>query len=106
MAVGTATGWQLKLKEPPTFDGSMDMEVVEAWCWSIDNYCALVGLQNDVQKALFATTLMQKSASIWLRNQAYDMTTLTWQTLKHDLQDYFKPADYKRRIRDKLANCR
>ena len=33
------------------------------------------------------------------------METLAWETLKQDILNTFRPADYHRRARDELASC-
>ena len=37
----------VKLKEPPTYDGTMDYETIEAWLFVVDNYLALAGLTDE-----------------------------------------------------------
>ena len=60
----------------------MDYEIVEAWLWNMENYFALTGLTDINQQARFASTLLAKSAAVWMRNQNYNLTTLTFPTLK------------------------
>ena len=38
----------VKLKEPPTYDGTMDYEAIEAWLFVVENYFALVGLTDEI----------------------------------------------------------
>ena len=40
-----------------------------------------------------------------MRNRNDNLTQLTWPTLRAALRQYFRPADFKRRARDELANC-
>ena len=49
---------------------------------------------------------MTKNAALWLRTSTIDLNTITWPTLKTELRNYFRPADFKRRARDKLANIK
>ena len=49
--------------------------------------------------------LLTKSAAIWLRTRDYDLQTLTWQQLKTDVMDTFKPDYYHRHAHDELAIC-
>ena len=81
------------------------MERVESWVYQIENYFVLANVQNENLKARYATLLLTKSAAIWLRTRGYDLQTLSWQQLKMDIMDTFKPADYHRRARDELATC-
>ena len=46
----------------------MDLDVVESWIFSVENYFALSSIMDENVKARFATMLLQKSAAIWLRN--------------------------------------
>ena len=83
----------------------MDSEVVDAWVFQVENYFALAGIVDENVKARYASTLLVKSAAIWLRSRQYNMSTLSWTNMKQELQTYFKPADQHRRARDALANC-
>ena len=38
----------VKLKEPPTYDGTMDYEAIEAWLFMVENYFVLVGLTDEI----------------------------------------------------------
>ena len=38
----------VKLREPPTYDGTMDYEVIEAWLFNVDNYYAIIGLTDEM----------------------------------------------------------
>ena len=38
----------VKLKEPPTYDVTMDYETIEAWLFTVKNYFALVGLTDEI----------------------------------------------------------
>ena len=36
--------WQLKLDNPPHFEGQHDMEIVESWVYQLENYFALTNV--------------------------------------------------------------
>ena len=38
----------VKLKEPPTYDGTMDYETIEAWLFVIKNCFVLTGLTDEI----------------------------------------------------------
>ena len=38
----------VKLKEPPTYDRTMDYETIEAWLFAVENYFTLVGLTDEI----------------------------------------------------------
>ena len=38
----------VKLKEPPTYDGTMDYETIEAWLFAVENYFVLVRLTDEI----------------------------------------------------------
>ena len=38
----------VKLKEPPTYDGTMDYEAIEAWLFAVENYFTLVRLTDEI----------------------------------------------------------
>ena len=40
-----------------------------------------------------------------MHTRSYDLQTLTWEQLKINILDTFKPADYHRRACDELATC-
>lgn len=97
---------QIKLDQPARFEGQMDHEILATFIWSAENYFALTGLNDQVAQARLAAMWLTKSAAIWLRHQNYSFAMLTWQQLKTDMSHYFKPADFHRRARDKLARCK
>ena len=96
----------VKLKEPPQYNGAIDYELIEAWIFGVDNYYKLVGLTDEVQQARFAATLLIKNAALWLRSSGLDLDRTKWSTLKTQVRDYFRPADYRRRARDELATMK
>ena len=38
----------VKLKEPPTYDRTMDYEAIEAWLFAVENYFTVVGLTDKI----------------------------------------------------------
>ena len=38
----------VKLKEPPTYDRTMDYEIIEVWLFVVENYSALIGLTDEI----------------------------------------------------------
>ena len=60
----------------------MDLEVLEAWIFQLENYFGLTGMIDNNVKARYSVMLLEKSAAIWLRNKQYDFATLEWPTLK------------------------
>ena len=49
---------------------------------------------------------MIKNAALWLRTSGLDLDTTKWSTLKYEIRAYFRPADFRRRARDELANLK
>ena len=47
MTTQTMTG-AVKLKEPPTYDETMDYEAIEAWLFVVENCFTLVGLTDEI----------------------------------------------------------
>ena len=60
----------------------MDLEILDAWLFQVENYFELSKVTEENTKARFATMLLEKSAAIWLRNKNYDLTKLHWTNLK------------------------
>ena len=83
----------------------MDHEALASFIWSVENFFFLTNLTDPVAQARLASMWLVNSAAVWLRHQGYNHDTLTWATLKADMQTYFKPADHHRRAWDKLARC-
>ena len=50
--------------------------------------------------------LLIKQAALWLRTNSFDLSRKAWGTLKSELCLYFRPADYRHRARNELANMR
>ena len=38
----------VKLKEPPSYYGTIDYETIEVWLFVVKNYFALVGLTDEI----------------------------------------------------------
>ena len=96
----------VKLKELPQFDGAMDFYAIESFIFFVDNYFALVNLTDPIQQTRFVSTLLIKQAALWLQTNNFDLSWMAWGTLKLELRSYFRPADYRRRTRNKLVNMR
>ena len=54
----------VKLKEPPTYKGQVDSKTIESWIYSVDNYCLLVGLTDEIQQACFAVMFLAKRTAL------------------------------------------
>ena len=67
--------------------------MIELWIYFVDNYYALVGLTDEIQKARFAATLLMKQAALCLRSSGIDLDRTKWSTLKIAIRDYFRPSD-------------
>ena len=76
----------VKLKEPPTYDGTMDYETIEVWLFPVENYFALVGLTDEIKQSRFVSTLLTKNAALWLRSSHLDLNTTKFPNLKHELR--------------------
>ena len=57
----------IKLQSPETFDGTMDVEVLDSFFFHVERYCTLTGLVDEVKVANFVSMLLTKHAAIWLR---------------------------------------
>ena len=73
-------------EKPQPFEGQMDGDTIQTFKHKIDLYFALIGLQDGVQQALLAATLLTKSAYTWYVAQGYDQSRTTWLTLKGDFR--------------------
>ena len=38
----------VKIKESPTYDGTIDYETIEAWLFMVENYFMLVGQTDEI----------------------------------------------------------
>ena len=75
----------LKLQPPEPFDGTMDVEVLESFFFKVERYCTLTGLVDEVKVANFVSMLLTKHASIWLRSQTIDWSTIKYSELKSEM---------------------
>ena len=82
MSTTTSGPFSIRLEQPTKFGGEMDLEILDAWLFQVENYFALSKVTEENTKARFATMLLEKSAAIWLRNKNYDLTKLHWTNLK------------------------
>ena len=79
----------VKVQTPSAFSVSADGDTIINLNKYMDNYFQLVGLNNDVQHAWFASTLLYAKSQSWFSTQSYDSAMLKWSALKHDLLAQF-----------------
>ena len=60
---------------------------------------------DEVKVANFVSMLLTKHASIWLRSQTIDWSTIKYSELKSEMYKYFRPADHECKARDELHRC-
>ena len=96
----------VKAPPPPSFHGASDGDTVKNFIDALDTYFELVGMNDLVQKARFASVLLEGKARTWFTVQGYsfdeDGDALEWPELRQTLLMTFRPADFERVARKKL----
>jgi hypothetical protein len=97
----------LKPKQPDRYDGTRDYQVIDNWITSVDSYFALTKAQPP-EIYHYLNTIFTGEAAIWFRFhfRSVNPTTVTWDTVKTMLKNYFVPPNYTRRLRDEWAYLR
>ena len=78
----------VKAPVPASFHGACDGDSVKNFIDSVDTYFALVGMRGGIQKARFASVLLEGKARTWFTVQGFvfdddnDDMPLTWHELK------------------------
>ena len=96
----------VKAPAPPSFHGSSDGNIVKNFVDALDTYFELVGMRDLMQKACFASVLLESKAHTWLTVQGCSFNkfgnVLEWPELYETLLMMFCPAYFKRMARKKL----
>ena len=88
------------------FIGTHDSKVVKTFLNACDMYFKLTGISDENNKALFAKTRLSDTEHTQYDSQGYDETTVTLETIKSYILDYFIPFNYLRRARRALITCK
>src|ERR1700694_5422486 len=81
-----------KPAKPPTYSGSRDPEVVEAWIYRMDTYLTVTGTPAK-DKVVLASTYLDGTALHWFISSRTDLTT--YDLFKSGLKAQFIPANYE-----------
>jgi hypothetical protein len=97
----------LKPKQPEKYNGTRDFQRIDNWVASMDSYFAI----TDAQPPLiyhYLNTIFTDEAATWFRYTygKVDPSTLTWDTVRTALLDYFVRPNHTRRLRDQWAEAR
>jgi hypothetical protein len=96
----------LKPVRPDIFDGSSTLSV-ETWIFQLQQYFDLVGVVNQEQRALFASSLLRGHASVWWRLQVTSATPITtWDAFQAGIIAQFRRIDPQRQARQSLSKLK
>jgi hypothetical protein len=87
----------LKPKQPEKYNGARDFQRIDNWVASMDSYFAI----TDAQPPLiyhYLNTIFTDEAATWFRYtySKIDPSTLTWDTVRAALLDYFVRPNHTR----------
>lgn len=92
--------------EPPTYDGARDAMVIDSWIRSVNRYARFHDWVEE-RKLSYAVTLLRGRAEAWYRSlEIGEEEPENWETFEEGLVGFFKPENYERIARDKLASYR
>jgi hypothetical protein len=97
----------LKPKQPETYDGKRDVQVIDNWTASVDSYFALTGAQPPAV-FYYLNTIFTKDAASWFRYNFRNANPnlVTWDVVKDMLVKHFVPVNHHRHLRDAWAYTR
>jgi len=93
---------KLKLPEPFVYDGSPDYDQFEQWCYEVDNWMDLSGVDEYYALKYLATYLSGKAATFYMTHVATSVSQYTVERLYRDLFEYCFPINFKRKLRDRF----
>lgn len=100
---------QFRARKPSTFSGNKwDANALEAWIQEVDTYFYLTGVPGE-QQSIAASSFFVGHAALWWRMkiQNHGLAEVgSWEDLKQDLRQQFKPARAESEARDKLSKLR
>lgn len=106
-----SSGGNIKPPKPDCFHGYQRKEKVDLWLFEMEQYFAVVGLQ-DPQRVPFAASFLRNSAATWWRSRtmtgvgSQESTLLTWSKFSKAIMKQFKPINSSKVARDKLHQLR
>lgn len=96
----------LKCKTPDAFKG----QDVDGFLFRLNNYYALMGVNDDMDKVFFAASLLRDTADLWYRLLAVrapdNIPFHSWAAMQDAMLKQFTPVNHVRRARDRLAELR
>ena len=95
----------LKLNNPPPFNGKTSLD---SWIFQVENFLKGHAGVTDQQAIIYASSLLEREASVWWRAQTLDEENFKklsseWESFKLSITSYFRPANSKKQARDQLA---
>ena len=97
----------LKPKQPEKYNGSRNFQQINNWVVSMDSYFAITEAAPPLVFH-YLNTIFTGEAATWFRYtySKTDPSTLTWDTVKNALRNYFIHPNHMRRLRDQWAEAR
>ncbi|KAH9293526.1 hypothetical protein KI387_041270 [Taxus chinensis] len=102
-----------KVKEPESYDGARDDQLLENFFWDVGEYLAGLGGLSDAQEVRAAARYLTGTAKVWWRTLANDIAAGrstkkvdSWEDLKKALRDQFRPGNAAWLARIKLSQLK
>src|SRR3954451_8787393 len=100
-----------KVKQPDTYDGRKTP--VDLWIFQVQQYFNAVNLTDNERAVYYATNLLRGDAATWWRMRYTTLVSTTpitplptWPEFQQQLIAQFKPVNFEKIARDKLARLR
>ena len=68
----------VKVNPPEAFKGIADGDSVDNFLAALNNYFALMHLEDSNSRARYAETLLVERARTWFQTKSYNLETLLW----------------------------
>lgn len=88
-----------KAKEPPKYDGTPDIDLVELWFYQVTQYFALIGMKSPWNISYLGHFLEGKAAQWFMDNVAGHPEAWNLEDLLRDLIDYCFPINFRKKLR-------
>lgn len=96
----------LKGLKPPTYAGERDLNELDTWIFTTNEYFRVQGALSEEQKVTMAALLLKGQAATWFRDlceRGAEHRPQTFDALVHELRAMFMPVGREKMARDRLA---
>ncbi|KIL54821.1 hypothetical protein M378DRAFT_18522, partial [Amanita muscaria Koide BX008] len=94
----------LKIPNPFKYDGSADLDLLDRWCFDVDNWRSLYGLNDNIAVRLMGGFMMEKASRFFMKHVVHERDRWTVRDVYDGLFDYCFPSHFKLELRQKMMS--